>query len=125
MDERNNNAAITLFAAGAAAGLTLTYVLRARRARMRTPITQSVTVMASREAVESFIESRERMLEALESKRRFDNISRLELRDAPGERGTELYLSMRGVGKYGVKEVLRKAKALIESGEIPTGRRCA
>ncbi|HEV3152278.1 MAG TPA: hypothetical protein VGZ02_00580 [Candidatus Baltobacteraceae bacterium] len=125
MEERNNNAAITLFAAGAAAGLTLTYIARARRARMRRPVTQAATVSARREQVEAFIESRERMLEALDSKRLFDNIERVELREAPGRRGTEIYLTMRGVGKYAIKDVLRRAKAILETGEVPTGRRYA
>jgi hypothetical protein len=32
---------------------------------------------------------------------------------------------MRGLGKYQVKDVLRRVKALLEAGEIPTGRRYA
>lgn len=65
------------------------------------------------------------MLEALGSKRRFGLVDRLEVRDAPAGRGTEVRLSMRGLGKYQIKEVLRRAKALLEAGEIPTGRRYA
>lgn len=125
MNERTNKPAITLLAAGAAAGLTLTYLTRATRARMRKPITQSMTVVAPRERVEEFVEARERMLAALQQKKYFDNVERLELRDAPGGRGTEMYLTMRGLGKYTVKDILRRAKALIETGEIPTGRRYA
>ena len=125
MDERNKNSAIRLFAAGAAASLTLTYLARARRAKLRRAITQAITVSAQRRAVEQFIESRDRMIEVLESKRRFDNIERLELRDAPGDRGTEIHLTMRGIGKYAIKDVLRRAKALIETGEVSTGRRYA
>jgi hypothetical protein len=49
----------------------------------------------------------------------------MEVRDAPGGRGTEIYLTMRGLGKYAIKDVLRRAKALLEAGEIPTGRRYA
>jgi hypothetical protein len=52
-------------------------------------------------------------------------IERMEVRDAPGGRGTEMYLTMRGLGKYTIKDVLRRAKALLETGEIPTGRRYA
>ncbi len=123
MNERNTS--FSLLAAGAAAGFTMTYLTRNARARMRKPITQATTVLASRTRVEDFIESRERMIEALESKRGLSNVERLEVRDAPADRGTEIYLTMRGVGKYGVKEVLRRAKALLETGEIPTGRRYA
>lgn len=123
MEKRNT--AVSLFAAGAAAGLTLTYVTRNARARMRKPVTQAMTVLAPRDRVMSFIESRDRMIEALGSKRMLGTIHGLELCDAPDGRGTEIYLTMRGVGKYGVKDVLRRAKALLETGEIPTGRRFA
>lgn len=123
MNQRNT--ALSLFAAGAAAGLTLTYVTRNARARMRKPIVQAMTIAAARERVEEFVESRETMLAALGSKRRLGMIDRLELRDAPGGRGTEMHLSMRGLGKYEIKDVLRRAKALLEAGEIPTGRRYA
>lgn len=123
MNQRNT--ALSLFAAGAAAGLTLTYVTRSARARMRKTIRQAMTVVAPRERVEGFIESRERMLAVLGDKRRLAMIDHLELRDAPGGRGTELHLAMRGLGKYDIKEILRRAKALLEAGEIPTGRRCA
>ncbi len=123
MNQRNT--AFSLFAAGAAAGLTLTYVTRNARARMRKPIIQAMTFAVARERVEEFIESRDRMLVALGSKKRLGMISRLEVRDAPGGRGTEVHLGMRGLGKYDVKEVLRRVKALLEAGEIPTGRRYA
>lgn len=123
MNQRNT--AFSLFAAGAAAGLTLTYMTRRARAPLRKPITQAMTMVAPRESVERFIESRDRMLIALGSKRRFGQILRLEVRDAPGNRGTEVHLGMRGLGKYQIKEVLRRMKALLEAGEIPTGRRYA
>jgi hypothetical protein len=123
MNQRNS--AFSLFAVGAAAGLTLTYLSRRTRARLRKPIAQAMTVAAPRERVEEFIEMRDRMLIALGSKRRLGLIERLELHDAPAGRGTEIHLAMRGIGKYEVKEVLRRAKALLEAGEIPTGRRCA
>lgn len=123
MNQRNT--ALSLFAAGAAAGLTLTYATRNKRARLRKPIEQAVTVAVPRERVEAFVESRERMLTALGSKRRLGMIDRLEVRDAPGGRGTEVRLGMRGLGKYDIKEVLRRAKSLLEAGEIPTGRRYA
>lgn len=123
MNQRNT--AFSLFAAGAAAGLTLTYMTRTTRARLRKPIAQAMTMVVPRESVERFIESRESMLIALESKRRFNQIDRLEVHDAPGKRGTEIHLAMRGVGKYEIKEVLRRIKALLEAGEIPTGRRYA
>jgi hypothetical protein len=123
MNQRNT--ALSLFAAGAAAGLTLTYVTRNARARMRKPIVQAMTVAVPRERVEGFIESRERMLAVLGDKRRLSMIEHLELRDAPGGRGTEMHLAMRGIGKYDIKDVLRRAKALLEAGEMPTGRRYA
>jgi hypothetical protein len=125
MNERDTNAAIKFLAAGAAAGLTLTYIARASRARMRKPVTQAMTIAVSRQRIERFVEDRDSMLRALQSKKRFSNIERLELRDAPGERGTEVHLSMRGLGKYAIKDVLRRMKALLECGEIPTGRRFA
>jgi hypothetical protein len=117
--------AFSLFAAGAAAGLTLTYATRRTRARMRKPIGQAMTIAVQRDRVESFIESRDRMLLALGPKRRLGMIDRLEVCDAPGGRGTEVHLAMRGLGKYEIKEVLRRVKALLEAGEIPTGRRYA
>lgn len=83
-----------------------------------------MTVTLPRERIEMFVESRDQMLEALGSKRRFGLIERLELRDAPEGRGTELHLTMRGLSKYEIKDVLRRAKALLETGEIPTGKRC-
>lgn len=123
MTERNTS--VTLLAAGAAAGLTLTYLARSARARLRRPITQAMTILAPRERVEEFIESRESMLQALGGKRKLRTIEHIELCDAPADRGTEVYLTMRGVGKYAVKDVLRHTKALLEAGEIPTGRRYA
>ncbi len=123
MNERNTS--VTLLAAGAVAGLTLTYLARNARARLRRPITQAATVLAPRSRVEQFVESRDRMIQALESKRKLANIDNLEICDAPAGRGTEIYLTMRGIGKYDVKEVLRRAKALLETGEIATGRRYA
>lgn len=123
MNQRNT--AFSLFAIGAAAGLTLTYATRAARARMRKPIAQAMTIAVTREQVEEFVESRESMLMALESRRRLGMIDRLEVRDAPAGRGTEMHLSMRGLGKYEIKQILRRVKALLEAGEIPTGRRFA
>lgn len=123
MDKRST--AVSLLAAGAAAGLTLTYVARNARARMRKPVTQAMTVLAPRDRVVAFVESRDRIIEALGSKRMLGTIQGLELCDAPDGRGTEMYVTMRGVGKYGVKDALRRIKALIETGEIPTGRRYA
>lgn len=122
MKERN---AVVLFAAGAAAGLLSTYAVRSRRARMQPRTAQAMTVTVPHDRVEAFVTTRESMLLALGSDRAFSLIERLELRDAPGDRGTEMYLSMRRGGKYETKEVLRRVKALIEAGEIPTGRRYA
>jgi hypothetical protein len=117
--------AFSLFAAGAAAGLTLTYATHSSRARLRKPIVQAATIAVQRERVEQFVEARDLMLVALGNKRRLGMIDRLEVSDAPSGRGTEVRLSMRGLGKYEIKEVLRRAKALLEAGEIPTGRRYA
>ncbi len=123
MNQRNTS--FSLFAAGSAIGLTLTYLTRGRRARTRKPITQAVTIAVPRDRVETFIEARESMLLALGSKRRLALIERLEVRNAPPGRGVEVHLAMRGLRKYEVKDVLRRAKALLEAGEIPTGRRYA
>ena len=123
MNQRNTR--FSLFAVGAAAGLTLTYMTRRARARLRKPIVQAMTIVSPRESIERFIESRDRMLIVLGSKRRFSLIDRLEVCDAPGNRGVEVHMGMRGVGKYEIKEVLRRMKALLEAGEIPTGRRYA
>jgi hypothetical protein len=92
---------------------------------MRRPVRQAMTVLAPRDRVERFIESRDRIIECLGSKRMLRAIERLEVCDAPGGRGTEMYLTMRGLGKYATKDVLRRAKALLETGEISTGRRYA
>ena len=123
MNERKK-AAVSLLAA-ATIGLALTYVARTGRARLRKPIAQAMTVFAPRERVEQFIETRERMLEVLPSRRHFANIDYVELRDAPADRGTEIILSMRGLGKYAVRDVLRRAKWILEAGEFPSGRRYA
>jgi hypothetical protein len=123
MNQRNTK--FSLFAAGAAAGLTLTYMTRRARARLRKPIVQAMTMVTPRESAERFLESRDTMLIALGSKRRLNMIERLEVRDAPGDRGVEVHLGMRGLGKYETKEILRRMKALLEAGEIPTGRRFA
>ncbi len=45
---------------------------------------------------------------------------RLALIAAPYERGTELHLAMRA-RRSDVKEVVRRLKALLETGEIPVG----
>jgi hypothetical protein len=50
--------------------------------------------------------------------------ARLALINAPGDRGTELHLVMND-RKYNVKEVIRRLKYLLETGEIPTGARTA
>jgi hypothetical protein len=123
MNERNTS--VTLLAAGAAAGLTLTYLARSARARMRKPLTQAATIMVPRERVEELAESRDRMADILGGKRKFGMIERMEVCDAPSDRGTEVYLTMRGLGKYAIKDVLRRAKSLLETGEIATGRRYA
>ena len=123
MDKRST--AVSLFAAGAAAGLTLTYVARNARARMRKPIVQAMTVLVPRDRVMAFVQDRQLMTQAVGSKKMLGTIQHLELCDAPDGRGTEMYLAMRGLGKYSIKEVLRRAKALLETGEIPSGRRYA
>jgi len=46
----------------------------------------------------------------------------LELIPAPGDRGTELHVTMRQE-KYTVKDVVRRIKAYLETGEVPTGKR--
>lgn len=123
MQQRNTS--VTLLAAGAAAGLTLTYLARSARARMRRPIMQAMTILAPPSRVEQFVESRESMAEALENKRKFGAIDRLQILEAPADRGTEVYLTMRGTGKYAIKDVLRRIKSTIETGEVATGRRYA
>lgn len=123
MSEKKNTAA--LIAAGAAAGITLTYLTRKTRARLRRPVTQVLTMLAPRERVEECLEARPAMLQALGDRALFDKIERIELRSAPGDRGTEMFLTMRGIGKYATKDILRRIKALVEAGEIPTGRRYA
>jgi hypothetical protein len=114
-----------LLTAGAVAGFTLTYLTRRTRAHLRRPITQAMTILVPRARVEEFIESRNHLTQALQSRKLLGNIERLEVRDAPGERGTEIYLSMRGAGKYAIKDVLRRVKAILEAGEVATGRRYA
>jgi hypothetical protein len=42
---------------------------------------------------------------------------------APLERGTELHVSSHALGKHELKAGLRKLRAWIEAGEIPTGDR--
>lgn len=47
---------------------------------------------------------------------------RLALIAAPGGRGTELHIAMRGE-KYDVKDIVRRMKAILETGEYPVGER--
>jgi len=47
---------------------------------------------------------------------------RLALIAAPGNRGTELHVAMHG-DKYQIKEIVRRMKMLLETGEIATGAR--
>jgi hypothetical protein len=47
---------------------------------------------------------------------------RLALIPAPGNRGTELHVAMHG-DKYEIKEIVRRMKMLLETGEIATGAR--
>lgn len=117
--EQRNTAAV-LFAAAAASTAALTYGLR--RAGRREPRMQTLTIAAPRERVEGFVTDRGSMLRALESDRDFDRIENMELRDAPDARGTEIRLTMYARDKYAVKEVLRRTKSLVETGEIPTAR---
>jgi hypothetical protein len=95
-----------------------------RGARMRNAgsSTQGITILLPRERVEEFTSSREAMVRVAGSKHHALSIERLQVAGAPADRGTEVYLTMRGVGKYDVKEVLRRLKALLETGETPTGK---
>lgn len=47
---------------------------------------------------------------------------RLALIAAPGNRGTELHVAMHGE-KYNIKDLVRRMKMLLETGEIATGAR--
>ena len=116
---------VLLFAATAVTAATVTVFLRILRSRSLQPVRQIMTVSAPRPVVDRFVSERENLLQAAGSARALEAIERFQLRDAPGGRGTEFELYMRGRGKYAVKEVLRRAKALIEAGEIPTGDRAA
>ncbi|MDQ2872017.1 MAG: hypothetical protein M3R35_02680 [Candidatus Eremiobacteraeota bacterium] len=124
MDNRTNKAA-SISAAGVAAGIVLTYIARNARARMHKPVAQTLTALVPRERALAFIESQECMLEAAGSKRALAAVNDVELSDAPEGRGTEIRLTMRSTGKYDVKDVLRRVKALLEAGEVPTGDRFA
>lgn len=66
--------------------------------------------------------SEDRRIVRWSDERHAERSGRLALVNAPGDRGTELHLFMRGE-KYEVKDVLRRLKAQLETGEIPTGRR--
>ncbi len=43
--------------------------------------------------------------------------------DAPGGRGTEIHASCDGLDQKAIKAALRKCRALLEAGEMPTGDR--
>lgn len=101
-----------MFAAATAAATFGTFAARARRARSRKPLTQTLTVLAPPDRVRELLE-------------RSGAASAIEIREAPGGRGTEMQLSMRARSKYDVKDALREVKAIIEAGETPTGRRSA
>ncbi len=47
---------------------------------------------------------------------------RVALIAAPGNRGTELHVAMHGE-KYHVKDIVRRMKSLLETGEVATGAR--
>jgi hypothetical protein len=121
---KDRERAMLLFSAGLAGTLALTYGVRQIRTRTRKPITQSMTVVLPRERVDVFFASEQNVLLAAGSKKDLRLLERLELRDAPEGRGTEMYASSRfASNKYEIKNALRRAKALLETGEIPTGAR--
>lgn len=116
--------AMLYFGAGLAGALALTYGAKLIRARTRKSIAQSMTVVVSRDRVDAFLMSEDNLVRAAGSQKDLRLFERLELRDAPGGRGTEIYASSRFArNKYEIKNALRRAKALLETGEMPTGAR--
>ena len=109
-------------------------VLRGRLTRTRA-ITQCLTIRAPRETVNEFFRDSDRLSVALMAAGIQLQDSGLDARDdvvtwngggvyfreAPAGRGTEVRLTLHTARKYCVKDAIRRAKALLEAGEIPNG----
>jgi hypothetical protein len=128
------NAAI---AAGGAVAVAVASQLLRRRLQRHAAVAQTLTVVLERSAVRNRLTNdatiqRAAQCELIAVDRDEDASviawrceahpgegARLALVDAPGGRGTELHLTMRAE-KYAVKEIVRRLKSLLETGEIPT-----
>ena len=111
-----------LLSAGVAVAAAITVTLRMVM-KEKAPVRQTMTVLAQRPQVEAFFADAEQLLTAAGSPGALESIDGVEMREAPAGRGVEVELAMRAVDKYTVKDTLRRAKALIEAGEVPTGAR--
>ncbi|MBV9270479.1 MAG: hypothetical protein JO165_05250 [Candidatus Eremiobacteraeota bacterium] len=109
-------------------------VLRRRLTRPRA-ITQCLTIRAPRQTVNEFFRDGDRLslallgaglqlqdtgLDARDDVITWDG-GGVYLREAPGGRGTEVRLTLHTARKYPVKDAIRRAKAMLEAGEIPNG----
>lgn len=121
MDEEKT--AYALLAGGFVGALGATYAIRSLIAARRAPVQSAMTIALPRERVEAFLNDDEDVERAAGSRDRVALLERLEVVEAPGGRGTEIHASSRRAKhKYELKNVLRRMKALLETGETPTNR---
>lgn len=119
------------------AGVAVAAATILRRRFVRPPaVTQALTILVSKERAWEFFRDPDRVSATLAASgirihdlgidARDDvvtwNGGGVYLHDAPGGRGTEVYLSLHSAHKTRVKEAIRRAKSLLETGELPTGR---
>lgn len=119
------------------AGVAIAAATILRRRFTRPPaVTQALTILVSKERALEFFRDPSRVAAALSASgisirdlgidARDDvvtwNGGGVYLHDAPGGRGTEVYLSLHSAHKTRVKEAIRRAKAILETGELATGR---
>jgi len=134
MARRSDVRRIALFL-GAAGAAVVTGIALRRRFGHKRAITQALTVRVSKEQALAFFRDPERVSYAVSAAGIHLNDVGLDarddmvtwngggvyLREAPGGRGTEIHLTLHSARKYPVKDAIRRAKALLETGEIPTG----
>jgi hypothetical protein len=84
----------------------------------------AITVNAGEPAVSALLADRAAMHACFGDKDHADGADcSFSLKPAPGDRGTEIHVSSHDRTKERLKAGLRKVRALLEAGEIPTGAR--
>lgn len=132
---------VALAASGIVVAAVAAQLVRTASARRTKYVAQAMTVTLSRPSVMQALDNARLLQQALQCDHPLaitasvdgrvvgwvddehpERSGRLALIVAPYDRGTELHLAMRA-RKPLVKDVVRRLKALLETGEIPTGER--